>query len=71
MTLSAWGMVFAAALVIAGVLSFGRKLRGRPRMLGIIGSVVLGVSVGWLSWLAVLPTQVVDGSPAHRRLAVE
>jgi len=52
MTLSAWGMVFAAALFIAGVLSFGRKLRGRPRMLGIIGSVVLGVSVGWLSWLA-------------------
>ncbi len=52
MTLSAWGMVFAAALVIAGVLSFGRKLRGRPRMLGIVGSVVLAVSVGWLSWLA-------------------
>ena len=52
MTLSAFGMVLALVVLVAGVASFDRRADGRTRWLGILGSVVVGIAIGWFSWLA-------------------
>ena len=52
MTLSAFGMVAALLVFVAGTLYFSRKPDMRTRVVGGGAVLLVAGTLGWLAWLA-------------------
>ena len=50
MTLSAFGMLTAVVVFVAGGFYFSRKPDIRTRLLGTGASLLVAVLLGWLAW---------------------